>query len=155
MTDPLRHLVCKIRENDTSFSHKLLQSMMPLHFCHEIPQFPKYEYILPNSHCVLTQLVYIMTNGIISKLRCYCAQEHHFHSLIHTISALQINPICTMNFFLEILYVCNGGWILTVVRALINFQHLTYRHESCTKSKKNIYLDKSQKEIHITMQHIN
>ena len=32
-----------------------------------------------------------------------------------------------MNFFLGILYVCNGGWILT----------------------------KSQKEIHIAMQHIN
>ena len=30
----------------------------------------------------------------------------------------QINPICTMNFFLGTLYVCNGGWILTVVRAL-------------------------------------
>ena len=26
--------------------------MTPLHFCHEIPQFPKYEYILPNSHVV-------------------------------------------------------------------------------------------------------
>ena len=31
----------------------------------------------------------------------------------------QINPICTMNFFLGTLYVCNGGWILTVVRAHI------------------------------------
>ena len=60
-----------------------------------------------------------------------------------------------MNFFLGILYVCNGGWILTVVRALINFRHLTNRHESYTKSKKNIYLDKSQKEIHIAMLHIN
>ena len=29
----------------------------------------------------------------------------------------QINPICTINFFLGTLYVCNGGWILTVVRA--------------------------------------
>ena len=63
----------------------------------------------------------------------------------------QINPLCTMNFFLGILYVCNGGWILTLVRALINFRHLTNRHESYTKSKKNIYLDKSQKEIHIAM----
>ena len=75
MTDPLRHLVCEIRENDTSFSHKLLQSMRPVHFCHEIPRFLKYEYILPYSHCVITQLVYILTNGIISKLRCYCAQK--------------------------------------------------------------------------------
>ena len=31
----------------------------------------------------------------------------------------QINPICTINFFLGTLYVCNGGWILTVVRALL------------------------------------
>ena len=29
----------------------------------------------------------------------------------------QVNTICTMNFFLGILYVCNGGWILTEVRA--------------------------------------
>ena len=129
--------------------------MRPLHFCHEILRFPKYEYILPNSQCVLTQLVYLLTNGIISKLRCYCAQQHHFHSLIHTISALTNNPICTIHFFLGILYVCNGGWILTVVRALINFRHLTNHHESYTKSKKNIYLDKSQKEIHIAMLHIN
>ena len=57
ITDPLRHLVCEIRENDTSFSHKLLQRMTPLHFCHEIPRFPKYEYILPNSHCVLYKAI--------------------------------------------------------------------------------------------------
>ena len=90
---------------------------MPLHFCHEIPQFPKYEYILPNSHCVLTQLVYLMKNGTISKLRCYCAQEHHFTPSSTQFMLSQINPNCTMNFFLGILYVCNGGWILTVVRA--------------------------------------
>ena len=29
----------------------------------------------------------------------------------------QINPNCTINFFLETLYLCNGGRILTVVRA--------------------------------------
>ena len=46
----------------------------------------------------------------------------------------------------------DGFWL---VRALINFRHLTNRHESYTKSKKNIYLDKSQKEIHIAMLHIN
>ena len=96
---------------------------MPLHFCHEIPQFPKYEYILPNSHCVLTQLVYLIKNGIISKLRCYCAQEHHFTPSSTQFLLSQINPICTMNFFLGILYVCNGGWILTVVRAR-QFPHL-------------------------------
>ena len=69
-----------------SFSRKLLQSMTPLHFCHGISRFPKYEYILPDGHCFLTQLVYQLTNGIISKLRCYCAQKHNFHSLIHTFS---------------------------------------------------------------------
>ena len=92
MTNPLKHLVCEIRENDTSFSHKLLQRMTPLHFCHEIPRFPKYEYILPNGHCVLTQLVYQLTNGIISKLRYNWAQKHHLHSLIHTISAFTNTP---------------------------------------------------------------
>ena len=102
---------------------------MPLHFCHEIPQFPKYEYILPNSHCVLTQLVYLMKNGIISKLRCYCAQEHHFTPSSTQFLLSQINPICTMNFFLGILYVCNGGWILTVVcalKSLLAFPYLSY-----------------------------
>ena len=67
----------------------------------------------------------------------------------------QINPICAMNFFLGIIYVCNGGWILTAFRALINFRHLTNRNESYTKLKKNIYLDKSQKEINIAMLQIN
>ena len=73
--------------------------MRPVHFCHEIPRFPKYEYILPNSHCVLTHLVYLLTNGIISKLRCYCAQKHHFHSLMHTISALTNKPYLHNEFF--------------------------------------------------------
>ena len=66
--------------------------MTPLHFCNEIHRFPKYEYILPDGHCVLTQQVYQLINGIISKLRCYCAQKHHLHSLIHTISALTNTP---------------------------------------------------------------
>ena len=62
--------------------------MTPLLFCNEIHRFPKYEYILPNGHCVLTQHVYQLTNGIISKLGCYCAQKQHLHSLIHIISFL-------------------------------------------------------------------
>ena len=81
--------------------------MKPLHFCNEIPRFPKYEYILPNNHCVVTQQVYQLTNGIISKLRSYCAQKHHtgwpvyrydqlsvtqWLALIHTISALTNTP---------------------------------------------------------------
>ena len=115
--------------------------MTPLHFCHEIPRFPKYEYILPNGHCVLTQQVYQLTDGIISKLRCYCAQKHHLHSLIHTISALANTHKLHNKFFLGTLYLYNGGWNLTVVRALINFRHLTNRHENYAKSKKNISIN--------------
>ena len=96
----------------TSFSHKLLQSMRPVHFCHEIPRFLKYEYILPNSHCVITQLVYLLTNGIISKLRCYCAQKHHFYSLIHTISAL--TKKCIYVCMYEKMYVCMYVWKMYV-----------------------------------------
>ena len=93
MTDPLRNLVCEIRENDIApFSYKMLQRMTPLHFCNEINQFPKYEYILPDGHCVHKQQVYQLTNGIISKLICYCAQKHNLYSLIHTISALADTP---------------------------------------------------------------
>ena len=112
MTDPLRHLVCKIRENDTSFLHQLLQRMTPLHFCHEIPRFPKYEYILPNSNCILTQLVYLLTNGIISKLRCYCAQKHHFHSLIYTISALTNKPYLYLTLYLMTILIAGSSWFL-------------------------------------------
>ena len=67
----------------------------------------------------------------------------------------QINPICTINFFLGTLYLCNGGRILTVVCAIINFRYLTNRHDNYAKSRRNIYLNKSQKEIHIATLHIN
>ena len=120
--------------------------MMPLHFCHEIPQFPKYEYILPNSHFVLTQLVYLMKNGTISKLRCYCAQEHHFTPSSTQFLLSQINPICTMNFFLGILYVCNGGWILTVVRAHLSVAGRVNLGFGCLLSRGGSYpsLDNTQ-----------
>ena len=40
----------------------------------------------------------------------------------------QINPNCTINFFLGTLYRCNGGYILTVVRAL----HHLWSNKECT-----------------------
>ena len=40
----------------------------------------------------------------------------------------KINPNCTINFFLGTLYRCNGGYILTVVRAL----HHLWSNKECT-----------------------
>ena len=76
--------------------------MTPLHFCNEIHRFPKYEYILPDGHCVLKQQVYQLTNGIISKLSCYCAQKT---SLIHTFFALTNTPKLYNNFFSQGLFI--------------------------------------------------
>ena len=113
MTHPLRHLVCEIRE---ICSHKLLQRMTPLHFCHEIPRFPKYESILPNGHCVLTQQVYQLASFQSSDATVHknITYNHTFTQFLLSL----IHPNCAINFFLGTLYRCNGGGILTVVRAL-------------------------------------
>ena len=156
MTDPLRHLVCEIRENDTPpFRTNCFKAWGP---CISAMKFSGFPNMSTSCLTATVSLRNWYTYWQMASFQSLDATVHKNITSTHSSTQFllsQINPICTMNFFLGILYVCNGGWILTVVRALINFRHLTNRHESYTKSKKNIYLDKSQKEIHIAMLHIN
>ena len=156
MTDPLRHLVCEIRENDIPpFRTNCFKAWGP---CISAMKFPGFSNMSTSCLTATVSLCNWYTYWQMASFQSLDATVHKNITSTHSYTQFllsQINPICTMNFFLGTLYVCNGGWILTVVRALINFRHITNRHEGYTKSKKNLYLDKPQKEIHIAMQHIN
>ena len=60
------------------------------------------------------------TNRQMASFQSLDATVHNNITSIHSstqVLLLQINPNCTINFFLGNLYRCNGGRILTVVRA--------------------------------------
>ena len=124
MIDALRHMLCKIRENYIPPFAQIASTLDPLHFYHEIPRFPKYEYILPNGRCVLAQQVYQLTNGLFessnSNVRKNITSTHSFTQFLLS----QIHPNCTIRFFLGTIYLCNGRCILTVVRARMFAQNM-------------------------------
>ena len=77
-------------------------------------------------------------------------KKHHLHSLIHTNSALTNATNLHQYFFLGTLYLCNGGWILTVVLALqpysIHHRFLMCSFPWCSAARVNPLKHKKKKK---------
>ena len=118
MTDPLRHLVCEIRENDIPpFRTNCFKAWGP---CISAMKFPGFSNMSTSCLTATVSLCNWYTYWQMASFQSLDATVHKNITSTHSYTQFllsQINPICTINFFLGTLYVCNGGWILTVVRA--------------------------------------
>ena len=77
-------------------------------------------------------------------------KKHHLHSLIQTNSALSKTTNLHKSFFLGTLYLCNGGWILTVVLVLqpysVHYRFLMCSFPWCSAARFNPLKHKKKKK---------
>ena len=116
MTDPLRHLVCEIREHYIPpFRTNCFNAWHPCIFA---IQFTGFQNI--STSCLMTtvSLSNTYTNGQMASFQSADVTAHknitYTHSFTQFLLPL-IHPNCTIIFFLGTLYRCNGGCIFTVV----------------------------------------
>ena len=137
MTDPLRHLVCEIRENYLPTCRT--NCFNASHHCIPAIKFTGFQNMRTSCLMSTVSLLNMYTNREMASFQISDAPLHKnipYTNYFKICMLSLIHPNFTIIFFIQTLYLCNGGCILTLVRAIINFRHVTNRHEITPNRRK-------------------